>query len=614
MARALAALCVVLLALAAAGAATASAAPLTWSRAAGMTPPADADPGNPDATLSAVACPAAGACTAAGSYTDAANAGRALVATQVDGTWSAATALLLPTDAHAGHPDADASALACGAVGTCALAGTYVATSGHTEAMVTRQSSGTWSRATHLDLPANAGATSAAPAIAALACGAPDACSAVGSYAGTGGRRALVATQSGGVWGAASELGLPADADASAPDAALHAVSCGASGSCAAVGSYKDHNGAYRAMVAVQTGGTWSAATALALPAGASAGDPDAYLDAVACWAPGACTALGSYSDGSGGVRAMSTDLSGAGAWSVAATLALPADARVGDPDAYVAAVACGGASACGATGTYVDASGTRRAMVIARQGATWSPATRLVLPGDADPTADAWLGSVSCGGVGDCAGAGSYLDARGALRPMTASQTGASWSPASAVALADDADSATPDALVTSLACATGSSCALVGHYTGTSGRRAMAASSQLRQDPPPPGGTTTVPAGPTAVPPTGHVAIPSTHPLTTLTTTRLVAVKGVIKLKLTCKHATCTGVVKITTRAKRRAVILATASYTIAAGKSKTVTLRLTKPGRTAFRHSSRHPVKIALVLAPRNAASVTKSATVH
>jgi hypothetical protein len=73
------------------------------------------------------------------------------------------------------------------------------------------------------------------------------------------------------VWPAASELTLPSNATTTpgAQDGNLVGVSCASQGNCAASGYYKDTSGGYQAMVAAETGGVWGQAGELSLPSNA---------------------------------------------------------------------------------------------------------------------------------------------------------------------------------------------------------------------------------------------------------------------------------------------------------------------------------------------------------
>lgn len=587
------------------GLAAVATAALPWRAAEEVALPANASSGSPDASLSLLSCPTAGACVGAGLYGDTDGTGRTLVAAQSGGSWAAARELTLPAGA-ATDPQATPTALACATASDCALTGAYQDASDGLQAMVATRSGGTWGAAQRLDLPANADATDPTPMLTSVACPAPGACTAVGYYFTSADHpRAMVATRSGASWSDATELDLPADADATTPDAGLYAVACGTAGSCAAVGSYLDDDGAHQAMIATATGGTWSAATKVDLPAGAAT-DPLAYLNAVACPAAGSCTALGSYVDATSGGQVMSTSLSG-----TATRLSLPANAHGGDPDAAIAAVACASATSCAAVGSYFDASDTPRPMVASRTAGAWAPATQAALPADADATSPgAHLDAVACPAPGACVAAGSYVVDGAALRPMVAAQAGAAWATASALTAPGNADADDPEGHVYGLACGSDESCVLGGDYTTAAGeRRAMVAAARPA-DPATPVATPTPDPVVTPTPSPTRTTTTSTRPALTLKTKKLTVAKGAVKLKLACTSARCAGTIRLTRAGK----VLATASYAIPRGATQTITIRLTKAGKKALRNSRRRAVKVKVVVAVKGAGSTAKSLLVR
>lgn len=589
--------CVLALAITAA----ATAATLQWSATDEVALPVGANATGPDAALSFLACPTAGACIGAGSYLDVDGHGRALVAAQSGARWGAAQALALPAGA-ASDPQAVPTALDCASAGDCAVTGTYVDATDGAQAMVAGRAAGAWSAAQRVDLPGDADAV-AEPVLSAVTCPAAGACSAVGSYfTGAGTFRAMVATRSAGTWSAATALDLPADADTANPQAALYAVACASAGSCTAAGSYLDEDGAYQAMLATQSGGTWSAAAKVAAPAGART-EPSAYLNAIACPAAGACTALGAYLDASGAGRVMTATTSGP-----ATALSLPADANAIDPAAAVSGLDCASATACAAVGSYRDGTGVYRPFVASRTSG-WAPAVGLALPADADPTIESSLDAVACPAAGACVAGGSYANASSQLRPMIATEAGA----ATRVALPANAGDL-PDAHVRAVACDSEQACDLAGDYTTASdGRHPLVIAG--RPAPPPPVSQPSTPEpiappAPTPTPTPTRTVVTSARPALKLQTTKLTVRKGAVKVKLACASARCSGTIRIT----RGRTVLASASYAVARGATRTITVRLTKAGKRALRHAKRHPVRVKVAIAVRGAAPTTKSLLVR
>jgi hypothetical protein len=456
--------------------ATAAAAPLAWGGSE-LTLPANAEPGDPNAVLHSVACGAASSCAAVGRYSNTAGQPSAMVASLASGTWSAATELALPPNAHLATPSPELTRVACGATGSCAAVGNYDDVTGRTLAMVALQSGGSWSTAAELLLPPDAAANPGARLVS-LACAEAGACTAVGSYDTASGRRAMVASQTNGTWSAATAVSPPTGADNAAPEVALGPVACATAGSCTAGGYFKDTAGDHRAMAVSRVNGTWSDATEIALPTNAASTGQNAAVYSVACATAGSCTAVGYYTDTDGGTRGMTASQTN-GSWSAATEVPAPANA-ISPSEASLDWLACGAVGSCGATGTYNDASSHRRVMVASQVNGAWSAATELTSPADAD-TADPEraLNAIACGGAASCAAVGFYRDSSGGNRPMGASQSAGTWSAARAVTLPGNAaPAASQNAALDAVACGAADSCTAVGSYKDASdARRALVA-----------------------------------------------------------------------------------------------------------------------------------------
>ena len=92
-------------------------------------------------------------------------------------------------------------------------------------------------------------------------------------------------------------------------NADIESLSCGSSGNCSAGGTYSDGKGDFQAFVASEVNGRWRNAIEVpgtaALNKGWSGGNnASAVVTSVSCRAAVSCTALGSYTDASGFLRA----------------------------------------------------------------------------------------------------------------------------------------------------------------------------------------------------------------------------------------------------------------------------------------------------------------------
>ena len=420
-------LCAVLVAFiaASAGIAIASVATPVWQSASEFTQlPANASTSVHDAELYAIACPSAGNCAAGGYYADANAYSQAMVATESAGTWAPASELTLPTGARATNPDAEVSSIACPSAGNCAAGGYYTDSSAYGQGMVASESAGAWAPASKLTLPGDADTSFQNAEVRSIACPSAGNCVAAGLYLvslSPEDYQAMVASESGGVWAPASTLTLPANADTSTQNVTLESIVCPSAGNCVTSGDYEDNSGYDQAMVATESAGTWGQASEITLPANAHTGYQNAGLYSIACPSAGNCTAAGYYVDSNNNSQAMVASES-AGVWAQASELTLPANAYTTSQNASLYSIACPSIGNCVVGGDYrvsVSPSGFE-AMVATESAGTWGQASELTLPANAATSGeDAELDSIACPSAGYCAADGYYKDSGGNYQPM---------------------------------------------------------------------------------------------------------------------------------------------------------------------------------------------------
>ena len=275
-----------------------------WGTARKIELPANAltPAANQSTYLASVTCMGAGRCVAVGSYLDRSGAAQAMVATETRGAWSAASEVALPVNALAtsGKQQASLDSVSCTSAENCIAVGSYQDTNGPSDqqAMVVTETNGVWGPASEVELPANAAVTpgSQHAALNSVVCPGAGSCVAVGGYEDTvSDAQAMVVTRTGGIWGMARETRLPAKAS---PPATLDSISCPRAGSCVAVGNVLGTSAARIPMVASETNGVWGLASETTLPAHAVSGShQEAALDSVACPRSGDCVASGEYTD-----------------------------------------------------------------------------------------------------------------------------------------------------------------------------------------------------------------------------------------------------------------------------------------------------------------------------
>ena len=293
------------------------------------------------AQLQGISCPTASWCIASGVYTLSNGAEQSLLAGDFSGAWVGVAGVV-----PGASTGSEFLSIACPAVGSCVVPGTYEVGGSFLPMVDTYNAPGGWT-ATALPLPSGT-----SPAASVMNNDLDVSCPAVGTcvVAGTtfdGNYEGLLDTLSGGSW-TATAAALPAGPS---PDVQLDAVSCGGPSTCVAVGLVTVA-GVEQGLIDSLAGGTWSATTA-PTPAGTPA-NADVNLHDVNCPATGSCVAEG-QTDATGVVNGIFLNLAG-GSWT-AMPAPLPSDAATSSDPAF-APMTCPGAGVCLAVGTYLGSSG----------------------------------------------------------------------------------------------------------------------------------------------------------------------------------------------------------------------------------------------------------------
>lgn len=267
-------------------------------------------------------------------------------------------------------------------------------------------------------------------------------------------------------WAAGQAVTLPSDAGTN-PDVSLAAVSCGAVGSCTAVGEYYDTNVSQQGLLVDESSGAWAAGAKASLPAGANA-TPHAYLDSVSCPTAGSCVAVGGYTDSSGSQEGLIASES-SGTWS-AVDATPPSDANA-VPAVTLSSVSCPSVGNCVAVGFYEDTSNHRQALVVTQSSGTWARAVKVAAPGVTATDPLAGLSQVSCSSAGNCTAGGTYMDTSSDFQTMLVTESAGSWGTAVSPMLPVGEVTST----LYSLSCSSPGNCAAVGFYTDAMGGQPM-------------------------------------------------------------------------------------------------------------------------------------------
>lgn len=201
--------------------------------------------------------------------------------------------------------------------------------------------------------------------IDATSCGSADSCVATGSYADpSDNSHPFVVVITSGIPGSGSEVSLPADAAANSHVSDLAGLSCWSASSCMAVGTYEDASDNFEGLVTSISNGVPGTGVGIQLPGNARPATESGLTD-VDCWAAGSCVAVGSYTDQDGNTQALLEPISG-GIPGAGIEVPAPSGAEP-SPDliAGLNAVDCWAAGACVATGSYSDVNGDDQAFVV---------------------------------------------------------------------------------------------------------------------------------------------------------------------------------------------------------------------------------------------------------
>jgi hypothetical protein len=258
--------------------------------------------------LSTVSCSFL-SCVAVGTYDDASGSHFGAIETMSEGSWSATTAPLAGVNPPAGgDPSVQLEDVSCPAglneVSACAAVGTYKSNSGATEGLIETASGDGWSGQA-VSLAGLNPAPGSNPSLVfggSVSCPAAGSCVSVGSYQDSSGlRHGLIDVKSDTTWSSSTAPLLGLFPPASSGAASLSSVSCGAGGSCVAVGSYSAAPTPTNVgLIETLSAGTWTATTApLSASGGPSIPASTSDLDFVSCASgiPG-CVAMGTWENG----------------------------------------------------------------------------------------------------------------------------------------------------------------------------------------------------------------------------------------------------------------------------------------------------------------------------
>jgi len=307
-----------------------------------------------------ISCTAGANCAVGGYYTTASGQQQAFVADESAGTWRPAEEVP-GTAALNGNGAAGVSEISCASAGNCGAIGYAASNSG--EGFLASEINGTWRTATALLGAINPFSISC-PSAGNCVTGGTYLTGAQGSQ----GFQAFVMTERNGTWGSLQPVPGLAGLNIG-QSAGIESVSCSAPGDCGAGGYFEAKKLSKikidvpppppgQAFVVTETDGTWGRAVEVPGSPALTATD-SAVLYAVSCVSPQVCTAAGVYGAfGPGGIFVVSTAVPTATTESLSAgkvtygheqaeRVSAAVTAQTGGPPAAKVTIAAGSAALC---------------------------------------------------------------------------------------------------------------------------------------------------------------------------------------------------------------------------------------------------------------------------
>jgi hypothetical protein len=445
-----------------------------WAPGVRVVLPANAgtDQNNPFLGITDMSCPSAGNCSAVGSYNVGPANVHGLLLDEMAGTWLPPIEAPLPANASSQQlTQLPLIAISCASAGNCTAVGSYVenaATGLH--GLLLTETAGTWATGVEATLPADAVTLTPPAGLASVSCASAGNCIATGSYLTGSGSEGVLLTETAGSWAPGLEVQAPGNA-AAPPEAYVNEVSCPSVGNCSATGSYSDSAGNREGLLVTEAAGTWSPAVEAMLPANAATTQQVAGVSAPSCPSVGECGTTGEYIDSSANREGMLLTETG-GSWSPASEVVLPANSAATKQQALIQSPWCPSKGECSAVGSYIDSSGNTESLLLTETAGTWSPASEAVLPVNAAANQGvlADFDSLSCPSAGNCGAVGQYLDGSNNQEGMLLTEASGTWSPASEAVLPANAATTKQQVLIGQPSCPSAGSCSTDGRYTDDS------------------------------------------------------------------------------------------------------------------------------------------------
>jgi hypothetical protein len=387
--------------------------------------------------LKGISCAASTSCEAVGRYDN--SEGKNVTLAE---SWNGSEWVVQSTPNPSGATSSELTGVSCAASTSCEAVGSYSNSEGKRVTLAESWSSSIW---VVQSTPNPSGATSSE--LTGVSCAASTSCEAVGSYSNSEGKRVTLAESwSSSIWVVQS---TPNPSGATSSE--LTGVSCAASTSCEAVGSYHNSEGKHVTLAESWSSSKW-AVQSTPNPTGATASE----LRGVSCTASTSCETTGSY-ENTADVWLTLAEIWNGSTWTVQST-PNPSGSEINE----LLGVACLSSSACHAVGLTLTTYEAETTLAESWNGTEWKVESTPNLFG----AHEGEMLAVSCTSSKACTAAGDYVKEEGVIDTLVEVWAGSEWT----IQATPNQTGATTS-ILGGLSCTSSSACIAVGESQNAEG-----------------------------------------------------------------------------------------------------------------------------------------------
>ena len=457
---------------------TTALATTTWNEAESVTFGSGvAGTSNQWTDVWSVSCPTAGNCTAVGEFTNTSGGVEGFTIRSTNGVWEQAQ----PVTFGSGVASVGAFAtsmtksVSCSSTSFCVAVGSVRNATGGVEAFSTTFSNGSWSTATPAIFGSGVQHDPRYATFNSVSCPATGSCVAVGQFKDSSGKsQAFTMTMSSGSWSQATPVVFAAGVNVLRPNGmtGLRSVSCVSPGNCIAGGQYDTASTTSEAFTMTMTNGSWAQATPIEFPPGTQNSSRESDVSQVSCASVGNCIVSGGVYAVTGAYKGFAV-IATNGVWGTPQFVVFDSNLQVAAGYSNIYSASCSSAGNCVAVGEFENIPfGENEAFTMTMTNGTWGAPTPVGFDAGVQwQSRQGYLKSVSCSTDGNCTAAGQFWD-RDYKRPaFTVSMTNGVWETAIPVAFPLGLQNPSPYTRVSSVSCASSGNCVVGGYFLGNPG-----------------------------------------------------------------------------------------------------------------------------------------------